>query len=460
MSIRYKIALLFAALVTVILTIVSFSIYIFSVKERQKTFRTRIRNRALSTAQVYVSFKDNPYPILRGMDTSTVASLYYKSITIVGSNDAHEYMYSNQPGDSLYLTRQIIDRTKANKEYFFDYNDKNAIAIYHTDRDANFIIAVGASDIEGREFLQQLERILLIAMIAAVVLAFVAGLIFARRLIRPISIITREVNLISSNNLSLRIKINEAGDELTRLAQTFNGLLDRLEEAFTIQRRFISNASHELSTPLTSVSSQLEVALQKDRSSAEYKEVMASMYEDIRELQQLTRSLLDIAKTGSKGGIDLAEVRLDEILFKVLSDVQRQNEGFRTVLELKVFPEDEKLLTVFGNGNLLYIALKNIIENGCKYSDDLKSTISAQFDDLAITVKVKNQGDVIDESDMKSIFQPFFRTQSAQVKPGSGLGLTLSKRIWALHNGALNVESNPETGTVFTLTIPNICSRH
>ncbi|MEI9957770.1 MAG: HAMP domain-containing sensor histidine kinase [Ferruginibacter sp.] len=231
-----------------------------------------------------------------------------------------------------------------------------------------------------------------------------------------------------------------------------------MQASFATQRRFISNASHELSTPLTSVSSQLEVAMQKDRSQEEYKLVMQSIYEDVKELQLLTRSLLDIAKTGPEDSIDLATVRLDEILFKVISDVQKQNKTFKVLLNFDEFPEDENLLTVFGNANLLYIAFKNIVENGCKYSDDNKSTVTAAFNKMDIIIKTTNTGDVISSTDLENIFQPFFRADSAQAKQGFGLGLTLAKSILSLHKGVITVESSVEKGTIFTIVVPNILS--
>ncbi|MBS1918150.1 MAG: HAMP domain-containing histidine kinase [Bacteroidetes bacterium] len=458
MSIKYKIALLFSLLVTILFTIVSLSIYYFTAKERKDTFRTRLKNRALSTATVYAEIKDSNFYLLQKMDSAAVASLYNKSVSIVNKNQAHEYMYSDTTGDSLFLTKNIIAEARNNGEYFFPYKNKKAIAIYYNVNSSDFVVAVSASDIDGREFLAQLKKILIGALFVSAALSFLGGLLFAKKLISPMARITEEVTLITSKNLSQRIKISNTRDELSILAQTFNDLLDRLQDSFAIQRRFISNASHELSTPLTSVSSQVEVALQKDRAIGEYKDVLQSIHEDIVELQQLTHSLLDIAKTGSQGSIDLKEVRLDDLLFKVLTDVQKQNEGFRVLLDFEVFQEDEKLLTVFGNTNLLYIALKNIIENGCKYSDNNQSTVVTAFYDKEAVIKVINKGDVITESDIQNIFQPFFRANNVQNKPGFGLGLTLTRRILALHKGSVSVVSDIEKGTIFTIVLPNINS--
>lgn len=448
--------MLFVALVTLIVAMGSITVYFFSVKERQDTFRIRLKNRALSTAKVFAGTRDNNLNLLRRMDTTGVSSLYDKSICIVGNTNHIDYTYAENPGDSMVLTNDVIERTQTEGEFFFTSGNKKAVAVHYTENAANFIVAVAAADIDGEEYLRQLKGILLFSLLLAAVLSSVAGILFAKSLIKPIKNISREVNLITTNDLSQRIKLNNSGDELTNLAETFNHLLDRLENSFDTQRRFISNASHELSTPLTSISSQVEVAMQKRRTPEEYLDVMQSVYEDIRELQQLTRSLLDIAKTGAHGSIDLTEVRLDEVLLKVVSEVQNQNVGFKAMLNFDVFPDDEKLLCIFGNANLLYIAFKNIIENGCKYADNHVSEIAVIFDKAKVLITVANKGDVIAEADIQNIFQPFFRADSAKNKPGSGLGLTLTKRILSLHKGTIIVESNPEKGTIFTIELPNI----
>lgn len=460
MSIRYRIAFLFSLLVMLILALVSIAVYYFSVENRYDLFNTRLKKRALYTAKVYSDFTDSSFSMLKKLDGTATSAFYEKSVSITDYNDKYVYMYADSTGDSIFLDKDLLQNAKISGEYFFTYKNRNAIVLHHVDKNSNFIVAFAASDKDGEEYLSGLERILLIALLLSVVVSFCAGLIFARRMIAPIKRITGEVNLITSRNLSQRIKIddNDSKDELTKLAETFNNLLNRLQDSFAIQRRFISNASHELSTPLTSVSSQLEVAMQKNRSQEEYREVISSVYDDVRELQQLTQSLLDIAKAGSQGTIDLTEVRLDEVLFKVVSDIQKQNKEYRAMLNFELFPEDEKRLTVFGNANLLYSAFKNIIENGCKYSGNHKSEVCAAFNNNNISVKVTNHGDVIEDADLQNIFQPFFRADSAQGKPGFGLGLTLSKGILSLHKGTIHAQSSKETGTIFTVVLPNILS--
>jgi len=456
MSIRYKIAILFSLLVTLFLAIVSIAVFFFSLREREESFKTRLSNRARTTAGVFAGITDSNYAVLMKIDVAAVSSLYKKSVTVVDYFDSHVYQYADQPGDSMFLSHKIIERAKIENEYYFKYNDKDAVAMHFIDSDLNFIVAVSASDIDGREYLTQLKGILIVTSLVAGMLSFLVGIFFAKSLVRPIHKIAGEVDQITTNNFSQRIFAGNSKDELTRLAHTFNNLLDRLQDSFAIQRRFISNASHEMSTPLTSISTQLEVALQKDRSEEEYRTVLKSVHEDVLELQDLTRCLLDLAKAGTNGSIDLHEVRLDEILFKVIADLRRMNSNYKAKINFKEMPDDESLYMVFGNVNLLYIAFKNIIENGFKYSGNNEIEVIVNIDTVRISVSVFNQGDIIEEFDIKNIFQPFFRGESAKAKPGFGLGLALTKRILLLHKGTIAVDSNHEMGTRFTIELPNI----
>jgi two-component system, OmpR family, sensor histidine kinase ArlS len=173
-------------------------------------------------------------------------------------------------------------------------------------------------------------------------------------------------------------------------------------------------------------------------------------------MTQLTKSLLEIAKTGSQGGIELNEVRVDEVLLKVMADVKKLNANYGVELNFGEFPEDEKDFVVFGNNELLYIAIKNIVENGCKYSSDKRTLVDLSFANHKVYVRVVNQGDVIAAEEIPQIFQPFYRGSGTGNSRGFGLGLALAQRIISLHKGTILVQSDASRGTVFTVHLPAI----
>lgn len=455
MKIKAKITLLFTLLVTALLLILNISIYYITSAEIKDSFRKRLKSRASSNAQIFDYSGDSSLAMLKRVDAGTLAALPQKSVAIYDTLGRLLYHFRTEDADSLIFTREEISRFAAAEEDYFTKGQRDGISLPYYGSNRDFVIFVSASNEDGRQRLTELKQVLVLSLLIGVAAILVTGYIFSAQLVRPISDITREVNTISSNNLSKRLKTGISKDELNQLAETFNELLDRLQDSFNIQRRFISNASHELSTPLTSISSQLQVTLHKERNGEEYRAVLQSIQEDVEQMRQLTKGLLEIARAGSQGSIELIELRADELLLKVIADVKRNNEQYEVLLELNELPEKEEQCLLFGNFDLLYSAIKNIIENGCKYSPDHTSIVKAVFADMQITIDVVNKGDIITEQEIEQIFQPFFRGQHAGDTKGFGLGLPLAKRIIGLHKGELKVRSDIQ-GTLFQIILPSL----
>jgi two-component system sensor histidine kinase ArlS len=457
MKIKFRITALFTLLVSAILLLLSFSVYYFSSLQRYEAFHKRLKGRATNNAQIFSLFGDTSNRVLARIDSGAAGTFYRKSIAIYDKDDKPLYEFTAKDEPQVSVNHDQLEKARSLKEYHFTTLDKkDAIAYYSYNKGNAIIIVASAYDQDGWDHLKELRDILFISLVIGIGIALLTGYLFSTALVKPIIQIIHEVKDISSQNLSHRIQAGKGQDELHQLANTFNELLNRLQESFAIQRRFISNASHELSTPLTSISSQLEVTLHKDRNIEEYRQVMQSILEDVQQLQRLTRILLEIAKTGSQGGIELNEVRIDEVLFKIMSDVKKISPAYQVELHFGEVPDDEKDILVFGNGDLLYSALKNIVENGCKFSPDHFSWVELVFERDDLFISVKNKGDVIAEEEIDHIFQPFYRTPAATMTRGFGLGLALAKRIIAIHKGEITVHSDIVTGTVFNIRLPSI----
>jgi two-component system, OmpR family, sensor histidine kinase ArlS len=452
--------LLFSFIVTAILLVVSVTVYSIIFLVRQDIFIKRLTSRANNNAQLYSYGNKADRGYLDRINMSAREVLPNKAVDIYDLRGNIQYHYATIQGDSTGVSQQVIKTTIKNGQYFYKVGKREALAVNYSDSLNNFVVAVAAYDSDGWALLKQLKRVFYVSVFVGMIIALIAGHFFSKQLLKPVAQIIREVNDISSHNLSHRIRAGASQDELSQLANTFNGLLDRLQEYFTAQRRFISNASHELSTPLTSISSQLEVTMQRKRSTEEYQQVLQSVHEDVVQMRQLTKSLLEIAKTGSEGSIELNEIRIDEILFKVMADLKKAHPYYNVELNFSDSANYDNNFLVFGNTDLLYMAIKNIIENGCKYSDDNTSRVELSFINQSTIIEVKSKGKPIADDEIEKIFQPFYRSVAAEGKTGFGLGLALAKRIVALNKGTLKVKSDESTGTVFTISIPSFDSSH
>lgn len=272
----------------------------------------------------------------------------------------------------------------------------------------------------------------------------------------PIKKIATDVSEISVQNLARRVSTGQVKDEWYSLAETFNGLLDQLQESFELQRRFIANASHELSTPLTSISSQLEVTLENERTPDDYRNVIQSVYHDVIQMGKLTHTLLEFARaSGNKGGLEINLIRIDEIILRLPSEITKLNKEYSVVLEFASLPENEEKLLVFGNEALLLTAIRNIVLNSCKYSENKQAVIWLTIEEKNIVISVKDNGIGIPESEIENIFHPFYRLEENKTEIGFGLGLSMAQRIIKLHKGSITVKSTLGKGTTFTVTLPS-----
>jgi signal transduction histidine kinase len=287
------------------------------------------------------------------------------------------------------------------------------------------------------------------------IFVLISGYFFSKGLLLPIKNISKDVAEISAQNLARRIKTGKSKDEWYELSETFNELLNRLQESFDMQRRFISNASHELSTPLTAILSQLEVNLKRERSAEEYRNVLQSIYQDVQHLAKLTQTLLEFAKaSGNTGGLEIDLVRVDELILNLPSAISKINSVYSVKIDFDQLPEEEEGLLVFGNETLLFTAINNVVINACKYSDNHEAVVSLQAADKTVSIFVKDTGQGIDSSEIDKIFQPFYRIGDTRTEGGFGLGLSLVNRIIKIHKGTIHVTSEVGKGTVFHIELP------
>jgi signal transduction histidine kinase len=258
-----------------------------------------------------------------------------------------------------------------------------------------------------------------------------------------------QVQEISPLDLSKRLQDAQQPDEIGKLITIFNGMLSRIESAFSLQRTFVANVSHELKNPLTKVTSQLEVTLLKDRDQEEYKKLIESVLEDIRELNQLSNSLLELARLSrDEGSFTMTRVRLDEIFWEVRENVLQTDPTYQILFEIEKMPEDETGLYVNGNTHLLKTAIRNVIENACKFSPERKAWVSLHCDHNILSLHIRDNGPGIAEEDLGRVFQPFYRADATSKTKGYGIGLSLSQRIISMHKGSLTVESKVGEGTL------------
>jgi heavy metal sensor kinase len=292
----------------------------------------------------------------------------------------------------------------------------------------------------------------LVGLSATVLLtAALAGRWLCRRALAPVTAMAGAARDMTAADLSARLPSSGTQDELADLEHTFNDLLARLQEAFECQRRFTGDASHQLRTPLAAMLGQVEVALRRDRSGVEYREVLTRVFGQGQHLQQIIEALLFLARADAD--TQIPEKQVIDIAAWLPTHLQNWHDNPRwpdMSLELESCP-------VLVHPALLGQLIDNLLSNACKYSEaGTPIVLRVRHDDDQITLSVTDAGTGIASEDRPHLFEPFFRSQQARRdgKAGSGLGLAIAKRIAVAIGACLEVDDSTQFGSRFVVRFP------
>jgi len=451
-QIRTRLTLQFTLWVSTIVLLSFLAIYLFSKQLAEQDFARRLREKAITSAILLIKVDQVDTILLKIIDRAKRDNLFRERIRVY--DQADKEIYASGDTMKLPISQQVIEKIKHEGEQHTVYNEFTVAGIPFNDRGTNYTIVASAEDVIGYNRLVDLRRLLTALIVIVIGLVFVSGWIYSGRALRPIQKIIANVQNISPQNLSQRLEISPYPDEMGKLILIFNGLLTRIENAFKLQKMFVSNVSHELKNPLTNITSQLEVTLLNERSQEEYQHTIESVLDDIKSLNHLSVSLLDLARlTHDSDTFTMAEVRLDEILWDARERVQAIDHAYKVEVAIKDMPEDESRLLVNGNPHLLKTAFQNIIENACKFSEDGRAEVVLSCKTNELLVEVVDRGPGIERKDIENVFQPFFRTDATSKVKGYGVGLSLSQRIISIHKGKIKIESNPGVGTRISVVL-------
>ena len=320
--------------------------------------------------------------------------------------------------------------------------------IRHGSHQNTYIVVVSAKNYYASNHLLFMRNVILLGILLIAVITTYLSFFFSKRIFDPIKHITDRVKQISTDNIHLRIEEKGNDAEISQLISTFNDLLNRLETAFETQKNFVSNASHEFGTPLTSIMGEAEVMLMKQRSPEEYQQSLVSILGQAERLNQITQTLLYLAQTGySNNRINFQILRTDDLIWQVKEMIDKLNPKNNIQVDFSLLPENPKKLKVMGNRQLLSLAFMNILTNACKYSNNKPVVVTIASSDEQVFLAISDEGIGIPASELTFIYDPFFRASNTRNFEGYGIGLPLTRNIIKMHNGHLHISSTVNEGT-------------
>jgi signal transduction histidine kinase len=447
-----QITLLYTGLTAATILLLSLLVYYFAERMSAEDFYKRLDIRAVMVAQSNFPQQEGARDLLKELRDEYLEKLPQEK-------EYFKVLNKDQPAqiqiDSLQLPVSFYEDILNQQQAAYKKGDLYYAGILHRQNGKSIVVVVSARNEYMRNQLANLRSILLVAFVLSTILIFALGWFFSKQIFLPIKKMTQKVRNINTENLHLRLRVGKGKDEVSDLANTFNNMLDRLETSFESQNNFVSNASHELSTPLTSIIGEAELALQKERSPERYREAMLIILNEAERLKAIIQSLLNLAQTGFDGKKQNWEIlRADELVISAKNNVDRIYSGNKVRIDYTLLPEDDEKLVIKGNEQLLVLALTNIILNACKYSENKEVVIAIAASNTKLLIIIKDQGIGIPSEELRYIYDPFFRASNTGEIKGYGIGLPLARNIIRLHQGELNVSSVVNKGTEVQLSFP------
>jgi signal transduction histidine kinase len=451
MTIRTRLTLLFSSIVSTLLIIFCFVIYLESEYSRQEEFITRLREEALTSAEILFGKEEISPALLKLLDKNQMTILDQEEIVVYNSKNQIEYESGT---DFMEIQPEILAKIRQSKELYFKEKNREAVGLVFKNEKQDLIIIASALDKYGFSKQQNLGLMLVIGGFLMVGIVCVAGWIFAGKSLTPIQKIIKSVDKIGgASQLDLRLDEGNQTDEIAQLAQRFNKMLNRLEKSFKLQRSFVSHASHELRTPLTAITGQIQVSLLANDNPEELKLMIQSVLEDVQQLNRLTNNLLDMTSIDSDDSqTNFKKVNIAEIAWQIRDVLLKKNTNHQAIIELD--EKSDNIPEVRGNEALLYTAFLNLMENGIKFSTNQLVKVTFKINPKDIIVAFKNGGSVIPSDELSSIFESFRRGSNSRNTKGYGVGLSLTQKIINLHEGKILVQSSENEGTTFTIILP------
>jgi len=308
------------------------------------------------------------------------------------------------------------------------------------------------------EMLEEVRQTFAWVIPIAIILASMGGYFLARKSLAPVVAMSSQAGRIGAENLHERLPIQNAKDELGRLAASFNELLERVDQSFERQRRFMSDASHELRTPAAILRGESEVALSRtERPAEEYRESLAVLHAEAQRLTQIVEDLFTLTRADA-GQYPLSpkEFYLDELV----ADCTHAARSLALAKQITLICDVPEELPIRADEALLRRMILNLLDNAIKYTPPGgRVTVSCERSGNEYALNVTDSGPGIPEDLQQRVFERFFRADKARTRSendggGAGLGLSIARWIAEAHQGSLILGRSDSSGSTFTALLP------
>jgi hypothetical protein len=421
-----------------ILLFEGYFIYQYSVRFCEAEFRDRISQRLEQADSLIARDPEHPFTALQALPP--------------GNLPDEKILYSDsQHGFSLPLA---IDTSQFDQcQFCFAHIGERDYGVRHDPEDHHTLV-VSAIDRYGQSKLRNLRTGIVCGVIIGILLIALITWLWVKKMLQPIADKISTARNIEAKSLDLRLEVKNHHDELGQLALTFNEMLGRIEQGFRAQQQFLRSASHEMRTPLTAITAEVDLALMQERSPQYYQQALQKVRTRAENLNELVTQLLLLAKVESLGAFSDSPCAADEVLLAALRALQLKYADLSQSVQLQLDAADPAEVLVHCDPLVLQAAFFNLLDNALKYGGGGTVAVRLFSRAQSVCLEVTDGGLGIAPEDMAHLFEPFYRSPRSAYLPGIGIGLSLVKGIAEKYGGSIQLRSEHGHGTTATLILP------
>jgi len=454
LSMRLRLAIWYSAMLALVLTFFGVGAYFVMRRSIHRTVDEELEARSQGVRHLIerafrVDYTENLEDSLREHSELRAGG----ELLQVSDEEGH-WLYRSEFMSRLNVPRPQSPRVKA---YTLHYEEEPLRVLDQVVVAGNrtYLVQVATLMDDYYAALDRIQALLLVSIPVFLVCAAIGGYWMSRHALDPVDRIIQTAKNISVQNLSSRLEVPRTGDELQGLSETLNGMLERLETAFKKITQFTADASHELRTPIAVMRTRAELSLRRARSVDDYRDTVAQIHSELERTSELIEKLMFLARTDSGSeAIPLAQVNLTEIVREVCAQGSALAEGKQVAFRENL---PDHAVWVQGDEGLLRRLFLILIDNAVKYTPASGSVeVSVLQKNGTAFGEICDTGIGIAAADLPNIFERFYRADKARSREtgGAGLGLSIGRWIAEAHDGTIEVESSPESGSKFQVRLP------
>lgn len=442
MKIRNKI-LLYFSLTVIGLTLVSFVViyYLFS-EYREEQFQQQQLEKITRTVRLVSEHKKKSEQLSLLLDEQDIHDFYDEKLLIY--DQAKELIFSSIDNLEIRRAGQILHELSPNLRWIETKGgDYDIVGAYLEFEGKAYYAISKAFDSEGYSKRDFLGKLLTAMFVVFTLVVWLISRHLSNIISRPIVALSEKLSRLVVEDSS-KIEINTTTSELKNLTDKFNALLDRTRESFVFQKHTVHHISHELKTPVAILVSELE-KLQKEEDMDRIKLQINRQTDSAKSLGGIINVLLEISKIDAGREVSKKAIRVDELLFDIIGELNRIHPAYIFELNYPSGSFDESRLYISANRLLIKQAFQNLLLNGVTYSDNGKVEVLIEFPaEDRIRISFTNRGTPLSTEETRLLFGHFFRGANSRNRPGFGLGLVLTHRIFRIHSATIHYETPEE----------------